>query len=94
MNSPVGASRQSWFARNRMTLLTVAIVAAYALFIEWFWGWSAIIAQWAAVGVIPILVALMLADQHLFPADMAHSRLLPAGDGRSVSHSFPSDADS
>ena len=66
MNSPVGASRQSWFARNRMTLLTVAIVAAYALFIEWFWGWSAIIAQWAAVGIIPILVALVLLTSTYF----------------------------
>ncbi|QPB20740.1 lysylphosphatidylglycerol synthase domain-containing protein [Rhizobium sp. 007] len=66
MNSPVGASRQSWFGRNRMTLLTVVIVAAYASFIEWFWGWSAIIAQWAAVGVMPILVALALLTSTYF----------------------------
>jgi uncharacterized membrane protein YbhN (UPF0104 family) len=66
MNSPVGASRHSWFARNRMTLLTVAIIAAYALFVEWFWGWSVIIAQWAAVGVIPILVALALLTSTYF----------------------------
>ncbi|PKA40384.1 flippase-like domain-containing protein [Rhizobium sullae] len=66
MNSPVGASRQSWLARNRMTLLTVVIVAAYALFIEWFWGWSAIIAQWATVGAIPILVALSLLTSTYF----------------------------
>ncbi len=66
MNSPVGASRQSWFARNRMTLLTVVIVAAYALFIEWFWGWSAILAQWAAVGVLPIVIALVLLTSTYF----------------------------
>ncbi|APO74067.1 lysylphosphatidylglycerol synthetase/UPF0104 protein [Rhizobium etli 8C-3] len=66
MNSPAGASRQSWFGRNRMTLLTIVIVAAYALFIEWFWGWSAIIAQWAAVGVMPILVALALLTSTYF----------------------------
>lgn len=66
MNSPAGASRQSWFARNRMTLLTVVIVAAYALFIEWFWGWSSILAQWAAVGVLPILIALVLLTSTYF----------------------------
>ncbi|MGV2098464.1 lysylphosphatidylglycerol synthase domain-containing protein [Rhizobium sp. 21-4511-3d] len=66
MNSPVGASRQSWFARNRMTLLTVVIVAAYALFIEWFWGWSSILAQWAAVGVLPIVIALVLLTSTYF----------------------------
>ena len=66
MNSPVGASRQSWFARNRMTLLTVVIVAAYALFIEWFWGWSSILAQWAAVGVLPIVIALGLLTSTYF----------------------------
>ncbi|QRM45570.1 lysylphosphatidylglycerol synthase domain-containing protein [Rhizobium sp. BG4] len=66
MNSPVGASRQSWFARNRMTLLTVVIVAAYALFIEWFWGWSSILAQWAAVGVLPIAIALVLLTSTYF----------------------------
>ena len=66
MNSPAGASRQSWFARNRMTLLTVVIVAAYALFIEWFWGWSSILAQWAAVGVLPIVIALVLLTSTYF----------------------------
>ncbi|WP_160005548.1 lysylphosphatidylglycerol synthase domain-containing protein [Rhizobium sp. 18055] len=60
MKSPVVASRQSWFARNRMALLTVAIVGAYAAFIEWFWGWSSILAQWAAVGALPIMTALIL----------------------------------
>jgi uncharacterized membrane protein YbhN (UPF0104 family) len=49
-----------------MTLLTVAIVAAYALFIEWFWGWSSILAQWADVGVLPILTALILLTSTYF----------------------------
>jgi uncharacterized membrane protein YbhN (UPF0104 family) len=60
MKSPVVASRQSWFARNRMPLFTVIIVLAYAIFIEWFWGWSSILAQWAAVGAFPIVAALVL----------------------------------
>jgi len=60
MKSPVVASRQSWFLRNRMTLLTITIVAAYALFIQWFWGWPAILGQWAAIGVVPVTCALAL----------------------------------
>ncbi|MBW9112744.1 flippase-like domain-containing protein [Rhizobium cauense] len=60
MKSPVVASRQSWFLRNRMTLLTITIVAAYALFIQWFWGWPAILGQWAAIGVVPVICALAL----------------------------------
>jgi uncharacterized membrane protein YbhN (UPF0104 family) len=66
MKSPVVASRQSWFIRNRMTLLTIAIVAAYAFFIQWFWGWSAILGQWAKVGVIPIIGALGLLTSTYF----------------------------
>jgi hypothetical protein len=60
MKSPVVASRQSWFARNRMALLTLAIIAAYARFIEWFWGWGSILSQWAEVGALPIIAALAL----------------------------------
>ncbi|KQV11160.1 hypothetical protein ASC97_14585 [Rhizobium sp. Root1203] len=66
MKSPVVASRQSWFARNRMALLTVAIVAAYALFIEWFWGWSSILGQWAQVGALPVVAALALLTSTYF----------------------------
>ncbi|QND50404.1 flippase-like domain-containing protein [Rhizobium lusitanum] len=60
MKTPMVASRQSWFIRNRMTLLTLAVVLAYAAFIEWFWGWSSILAQWGKVGALPILLALAL----------------------------------
>jgi hypothetical protein len=66
MKSPVVASRQSWFARNRMALLTVAIVAVYALFIEWFWGWSSILGQWAQVGALPVVAALALLTSTYF----------------------------
>lgn len=54
------ATRLSWFIRNRMTVLTLAVIIAYAGFIEWFWGWSVILAQWAKVGVVPIVIALTL----------------------------------
>lgn len=60
MKTPTVASRQNWFIRNRMTLLTLAVVLAYAAFIEWFWGWSSILAQWGKVGALPILLALAL----------------------------------
>jgi uncharacterized membrane protein YbhN (UPF0104 family) len=60
MKNPTVASRQPWFIRNRMTLLTLAVVVAYAAFIEWFWGWPTIVAQWARVGLWPILLALVL----------------------------------
>jgi len=60
MKTPMVASRQNWFIRNRMTLLTLAVVLAYAAFIEWFWGWSSILAQWGKVGILPILLALAL----------------------------------
>ncbi len=66
MKSPVVASRQSWFMRNRMMLLTVAIVAVYALFIQWFWGWPVIIAQWAQIGIVPVVGALLLLTSTYF----------------------------
>lgn len=46
--------------RNRITLLTVAVVLLYALFIQWFWGWSTILAGWQAVGLPTIMAALLL----------------------------------
>src|SRR5262245_25166167 len=60
------ASRQSWFMRTRMTLLTLGAVAAYAGFIEWSWGWRSTLAQWAAVGILPILAALGLLTSTYF----------------------------
>jgi uncharacterized membrane protein YbhN (UPF0104 family) len=66
MKTPTVASRQSWLMRHRMTLLTVAVVMAYAGFIEWFWGWRAILAQWAGVGLFPILAALGLLTSTYF----------------------------
>lgn len=46
--------------RNRITLLTGAVVALYASFIQWLWGWGAILAGWQAVGLPTILAALAL----------------------------------
>jgi uncharacterized membrane protein YbhN (UPF0104 family) len=49
-----------------MTLLTLLVVVAYAVFIEWFWGWSTILSQWADVGVVPIVIALLLLTSTYF----------------------------
>ena len=46
--------------RNRITLLTVAVVVLYAAFIQWIWGWGTILAGWQAVGLPTILIALIL----------------------------------
>ncbi|MFB2553317.1 lysylphosphatidylglycerol synthase domain-containing protein [Ensifer soli] len=45
---------------NRITLLTVAVVVLYALFIEWMFGWAAILAGWKAVGLPAVMAALAL----------------------------------
>ncbi|MBY3097867.1 UPF0104 family protein [Rhizobium laguerreae] len=66
MKSSIVESRQSWFMRNRMTVLTVVIVAAYGLFIQWFWGWPVIISQWADVGAGPVIAALVLLTSTYF----------------------------
>jgi len=60
MKTPRVATREAWFIRNRMILLTLAVVLVYALFIEWFWGWGVIAGEWAHVGVWPIAIALAL----------------------------------
>lgn len=46
--------------QNRITLLTLAVVLLYVLFIQWFWGWPTILAGWQAVGLPTILAALLL----------------------------------
>ena len=46
--------------QNRISLLTLAVVALYAAFIEWVWGWGSILAGWQAVGLPTILAALVL----------------------------------
>lgn len=60
MNSGEDASQQSWFIRNRMGLFAVVIMVAYAVFIEWIWGWKALLSQFLDIGVVPLLAALGL----------------------------------
>ncbi|OAP40701.1 hypothetical protein AU381_02035 [Sinorhizobium glycinis] len=60
MNSDWQLSRRAWLARNRMALISVAAIAAYALFVEWVWGWLVLSRQWVEVGFSSALTALGL----------------------------------
>lgn len=60
MNVTKDARQARWLVRNRMTLFSVAIVVAYAAFIQWFWGWPVLLGQWGEIGVVPVLSALAL----------------------------------
>lgn len=60
MNTDCESDRRSWFARNRMTLLSAGAIAAYAVFVEWFWGWPILLRQWSEIGPVAALSALVL----------------------------------
>ncbi|WP_026619104.1 uncharacterized membrane protein YbhN (UPF0104 family) [Ensifer sp. WSM1721] len=60
MNSNWQSGRRPWLARNRMALISAAAIAAYGIFVEWVWGWLALLRQWAEIGLTPILSALAL----------------------------------
>ena len=51
---------QDWFRRNRIALIAVLVIAAYAGFVQWVWGWGVILQGWRDVGVWTILAALAL----------------------------------
>jgi uncharacterized membrane protein YbhN (UPF0104 family) len=46
--------------RNSIMLLTVALFLGYAAFVQWMWGWPAILAEWREVGLPQVLAALAL----------------------------------
>lgn len=50
----------AWLWQKRVGVLTVVVVALYAAFIEWVWGWASIIAGWQVVGLPVVLLALIL----------------------------------
>lgn len=86
MNSAEDARRQSWFLRNRMAILAVSVMLAYGLFIQWAFGWPTVLRQFAAAGIMPLLLALALLTatyfircwriHDYFPAETA-GRFLP-----------------
>lgn len=46
--------------KNLIAFLTAALIIVYAAFVQWIWGWPAILAAWDEVGVANILLALAL----------------------------------
>ena len=60
MTSDCQSDGRSWLARNRMTLLSAGAIAAYAAFVEWFWGWAALLRQWSEIGFGSAASALAL----------------------------------
>ncbi|KQS96524.1 MULTISPECIES: lysylphosphatidylglycerol synthase domain-containing protein [unclassified Rhizobium] len=60
MNAAEDASRDSWLVRNRMTIISLMAVIAYAAFIQWIWGWPVLLQEWADIGLFPVLSALVL----------------------------------
>lgn len=66
MTSTPDSSGRSWVIRNRMSLVTVACLIAYAGFVEWGWGWGTLLGQWARIGAGPVLAALALLTSTYF----------------------------
>lgn len=60
MNAEGDASRGSWLFRNRMTVISLVAVIAYAAFVQWIWGWPVLFREWAKIGLFPVLSALAL----------------------------------
>jgi hypothetical protein len=52
------ASQRAWIIRNAMTLLTLATVALYVIFIQWVWGWATVLALWKSAGLGSAFLAL------------------------------------
>ncbi|WP_246658484.1 lysylphosphatidylglycerol synthase transmembrane domain-containing protein [Mesorhizobium sp. GR13] len=46
--------------KSAITLITIAVILAYALFVEWAWGWASILQGWQAVGLGAVLGAVAL----------------------------------
>lgn len=54
------AEKRNGRMKNRIALLAAALILLYAAFVQWIWGWPAILAAWAEVGVPSVLLALVL----------------------------------
>ncbi|KIQ01988.1 membrane protein [Agrobacterium tumefaciens] len=52
--------RTAWLTRNAMTLGTILVVAAYAAFIHWTWGWASVLTLWKQAGFGAMALALLL----------------------------------
>lgn len=60
MKSNQDASQERWFHRNRMWLVTAATLIAYVAFLEIAFGIRALASELSAIGIAPLLTALIL----------------------------------
>lgn len=60
MKSDQDASRERWFRRNRMWLVTAGTLAAYAIFLQIAFGIPELLSQLSMMGAGPLLGALVL----------------------------------
>lgn len=60
MKSNQDASQERWFHRNRMWLVTAATLIAYVAFLEVAFGIRALASELSAIGIAPLLTALIL----------------------------------
>lgn len=58
MNSSEYASRPRWIVRNRMALVTMGVILAYAAFLQWSIGWPQLVARFAEIGFSSLALAL------------------------------------
>lgn len=59
MNSSEYATSPRWIVRNRMALVTLGVVIAYAAFLHWSIGWGALLARFREIGFGPLSLALL-----------------------------------
>ena len=60
MTDEVFTPTRTWIVRNATTVVAVAAVILYALFVQWAWGWAKVLALWQDVGLWHVLVAVIL----------------------------------
>lgn len=73
----------NWVTRNGMALAAGAIVVAYAAFVQWIWGWSAILEGWRQVGLINVALALaLLVGTYFVRAHRIHDYFPPETKGQ------------
>lgn len=54
--------RPSALVRHRLSLIAAAAILAYAAFVQYVWGWNAIVAEWRAIGygTVATVIALLV----------------------------------
>ncbi|MBP1852432.1 lysylphosphatidylglycerol synthase domain-containing protein [Rhizobium halophytocola] len=52
--------RAAAFRRHRLSLIAALVIIAYAVFVQYVWGWGSIVSEWEAIGLPTVLAALAL----------------------------------